>query len=290
MKMSGGRDDGRSSAAVTSAKSAAASSTRSRSITRPSSFAAPGRCGRPRSRCRSPASRRRSGAGPRSDRRAAGDAARRSAGPSARRGQPRRAVVGSGSGHSRAGQTSVIGSTAEISWLRPNSVNRLRGWSVEVGSSPASGVSPVSCAGTASDVLSATVVALRYRVASAAKRARLGNSSASIRPSARVSVEIGSSSRTMWTIGVDDRSGPATDPDASPGINEIGDGREHEEPDQEHERSGGEDGQERADAGRAHVEVRRAGPDQQRDADRRRRARQRVAERAAARTRPRAAR
>ena len=81
---------------------------------------------------------------------------------------------GLASGHRRAGQTSVIGSTTAKRWLRRKSVNRLRGWCVEVGRSSASGSSPVTCAGMASDVLSATVVALRYQVASAASSARLG--------------------------------------------------------------------------------------------------------------------
>ena len=51
---------------------------------------------------------------------------------------------------------SVIGSITVRSWLRSNSVNRLRGWSRVVGSAPARGSSPVSCAGTAPARCSAT--------------------------------------------------------------------------------------------------------------------------------------
>jgi hypothetical protein len=112
----------------------------------------------------------------------------------------------------------VIGSFTESSWLCLKSANRLRGWCADVGSSPASGCSPVSCAGTASGVVSETVVALRYHVAPSAKRAMFGNSAASIVPSAPVNVEVGSSSSTMWTIGVEDLAGPETEPEASPGI------------------------------------------------------------------------
>ena len=50
--------------------------------------------------------------------------------------------------------------------------------------SPAAAARPVSCAGTASLVRSSTVVALRYQVDSRARRARFGNSLASILPSA----------------------------------------------------------------------------------------------------------
>ena len=109
----------------------------------------------------------------------------------------------------------MIGSITVSSWLRSKSVNRLRGWSRVVGSVPARGCSPVSCAGTAAAVESLTVVALRYQVDSPASRAKFGNSWASIFPSAPASVACGSSSSTTWTIGTVERDGPATVPPAA---------------------------------------------------------------------------
>jgi hypothetical protein len=126
-------------------------------------------------------------------------------------------VPGRASSHRRAGQTAVIGSITVCSWLRSKSVNRLRGWSCAVGSVPARGCSPVSCAGTAAAVESLTVVALRYQVDSRASRAKFGNSSASILPSASASVDCGSSSSTTRTIGTSERDGPATAPSAALG-------------------------------------------------------------------------
>ena len=111
----------------------------------------------------------------------------------------------------------MIGSITVCSWLRSKSVNRLRGWSRAVGSVPARGCSPVSCAGTAAAVESLTVVALRYQVDSRASRAKFGNSSASILPSASASVDCGSSSSTTRTIGTAERDGPATAPPAGLG-------------------------------------------------------------------------
>ena len=81
---------------------------------------------------------------------------------------------------------------------------------------PACGSSPVSWTGTASSVASVTVVASRYQVASRASRARFGNRRASNCPSASMIVVTGSSSRITCTIGVDERAGPATEPEASP--------------------------------------------------------------------------
>ena len=134
----------------------------------------------PASRCRSAAGRSRRSSG--SSRCA--ETTRRSA-ASARN---RLAIPGRASLHRSRGQTSVIGSTTWRSWLRPSSVNRLCGWWAAVGRSPSRGRRPVSSAGTASVVRPATVVALRYQVASAATDANAGNRRASIcsrRPSGR---------------------------------------------------------------------------------------------------------
>ena len=70
-------------------------------------------------------------------------------------------------------------------------MKRLCEWVVDVGRSPTWGRWPVSCAGTASGVESATVCASRYHVEWAANFARLGYSSASIRPDARTTSPIG---------------------------------------------------------------------------------------------------
>ena len=169
-----------------------------------------------RRRRRSPPTPRRPAAARRAGPRAAAGAAPRSRGR--RAGRPAAPPVARrGFAHSRSGHRSVIGSTTVSSWLRRKRVKRLRGWSRVVGMEPRSGRSPVSCAGTASAVRSSTVVALRYQVASRAKRARFGNSAASTVPSPASIVVSGSSSMTTCTIGVEERAGPATEPTASPG-------------------------------------------------------------------------
>ena len=243
-KTSGGRADGRSSAASTRAKPSAASSARRRSTDLADAACRASRAPRcrrtgPRPRCRSRASRGRSPAARRAGRRAAAGARPRSSGRRRARSAARAPAAGA-SGHRRAGQTSVIGSTTASSWLRRNSVKRLRGWCVEVGRSPGSGSSPVSCAGTASGVLSATVVALRYHVAPAAKRARLGKRSASIEPSP-VSVDTGSSSNRTKTIGVEERAGAVDRRRRLAGRQQVRDRRDHEEEEEEDERRGGEE-------------------------------------------------
>ena len=90
---------------------------------------------------------------------------------SARRASSRSGVARRGFAHSRSGHRSVIGSTTVSSWLRRNSVKRLRGWSRVVGIEPRSGRSPVSCAGTASggQVVHGGGVAVPGRVAGEAR-------------------------------------------------------------------------------------------------------------------------
>ena len=142
MKMSGGRPDGRSRTAATRAKSSAASSARRRSMTLPRSFAREPRAAMPGNEGSEPK--------PTQPRSIAGSPSRRSSGssrccPTMARSSAsalsRARSGGRGSGHRRAGHTSVIGSTTDSSWLRRKSVKRLRGWWVEVGSSPTSGSS-----------------------------------------------------------------------------------------------------------------------------------------------------
>ena len=66
----------------------------------------------------------------------------------------------------------------------------------------ASGLSPVSSAGTARSVKSATVLALRYQVESRAKLAKAGKRSALIRRSGPIRAEPESSSKKITTTGV----------------------------------------------------------------------------------------
>ncbi len=78
------------------------------------------------------------------------------------------------SGHRSGGQTSVIGSmTAEPMAAREQAEQALRVVSA-IGRSPSRGRRPVSMAGTASVVRPATVVAVRYQVASRASDANAG--------------------------------------------------------------------------------------------------------------------
>src|SRR3954454_17955665 len=69
------------------------------------------------------------------------------------------------------------------------------------------GRSPLRIAGTARVVLSETVVALRYHVASRARRPNAGKRAASIRPPGPISEIAGSSSKITRTTGVFD-AGP----------------------------------------------------------------------------------
>jgi hypothetical protein len=96
----------------------------------------------------------------------------------------------------------VAGSVTSSEYLPPRSVNRFSGWLDAVGASPGRGRSPLRSAGTASEVLSATVVALRYQSAFRASRAKLGKRTGSMRPSRPSSATVESSSKTIITTGV----------------------------------------------------------------------------------------
>ena len=157
-------------------------------------------------------------------------------------------------------------------------MNRLRGWSAAVGTTLGRGCTPVRIAGTASGVSMATVVASRYHVAPLAKRARFGNDRAS-RRSPSISVETGSSSRTISTIGVADRDGPVTDAAAPDGSTSSDTGEIAQEEGDEDQRCRRQHGQEAADDGRPHVGEGGACAQRHRDRNRDGRARQEVAER-----------
>ena len=105
-------------------------------------------------------------------------------------------------GHASAGHRRVIGSRTSSRYWRSSSVNRLRGQASRSGARISRGPRrPLSRAGTAAVVWSATVVAFGYQVPSRASRAKFGTRPASIRPSGPSSDAVGSSSMTTITIG-----------------------------------------------------------------------------------------
>lgn len=101
---------------------------------------------------------------------------------------------------SELGHSAVTGSSTWRSYVPARRVKRLRGWSAAV-SLPATGTVPVTAAGTLAVVLGAMATVSANQVDCSARRAKLGNRSSSMVPSARRSEDRGSSSSWRTTTG-----------------------------------------------------------------------------------------